>query len=156
MLSSLRNLSAPSAGIVSLVGIQNLGSGGALTAGVESLDFTQNLTTDLSPLSGLTGLTELALWGNSISDISALSGLTSLGHIGLEQNSITDISALRGLTSLTNIGLGFNADLTNIQPLLDNTGLGAGDDLNLRFTNVSCTDVAALEAKGVAVLSFCS
>ena len=178
MLSSLRNLSAPSASIVSLVGIQNLGSGGALTAGVESLDFTQNLITDLSPLSGLTDLTELALWGNSISDISALSGLTSLEilwlddntisdisalsgltslrHIGLERNSITDISALRGLTSLTSIGLGFNADLTNIQPLLDNTGLGAGDDLNLRFTNVSCTDVAALEAKGVAVLSFCS
>ena len=115
-----------------------------------------NSISDISALSGLTSLEILWLDDNTISDISALSGLTSLRHIGLEQNSITDISALRGLTSLTSIGLGFNADLTNIQPLLDNTGLGAGDDLNLRFTNVSCTDVAALEAKGVAVLSFCS
>jgi hypothetical protein len=39
--------------------------------------------------------------------------------------------------------------------LLDNTGLGAGDTVYLQFTNVSCTDVAALEAKGVTVLSDC-
>ena len=48
-----------------------------------------------------------------------------------------------------------NPDLKNIQPLLDNTGLGAGDFVELGSTNVSCTDVAALKAKGVDVSSGC-
>jgi len=46
-----------------------------------------------------------------------------------------------------------NPDLTDIQPLLDNTGLGAGDTVYLQATSVSCTDVAALQAKGVTVQS---
>ena len=45
-------------------------------------------------------------------------------------------------------------DLSNIQPLLDNTGLGAGDIVYLQSTNVSCTDVAALRAR-VRVQSDC-
>ena len=48
-----------------------------------------------------------------------------------------------------------NPDLTDIQPLLDNTGLGAGDEVLLAGTNVSCLDVALLEAKGVTVASGC-
>ncbi len=48
-----------------------------------------------------------------------------------------------------------NPDLTDIQPLLDNTGLGTGDSVLLMNTNVSCTDVATLEAKGVRVTSDC-
>ena len=74
---------------------------------------------------------------NSITDISALSGLTELG------------GPLRALT------LSSNPDLSNIQPLLDNTGLGAEDTVFLDKTNVSCADVAALEAKGVTVVSDC-
>ena len=65
-------------------------------------------------------------------------------------NSITDISPLSGLTSLTNLSLIGNS-ISDIQPLLDNTGLGAGDSVELGFTSVSCTDVAALRAKGVSV-----
>ena len=80
------------------------------------------------------------------------------GSVGLElahDNSITDISALSGLTSLAMLHLSGNPNLNNIQPLLDNTGLGAGDQVSLTDTNVSCTDVAALKAKGVTVLSGC-
>jgi internalin A len=106
-------------------------------------------------LSGLTSLTKLYLNNNSISDISALSGLTSLTYLNLYGNSISDISALSGLTSLTNLYL-YNNSISDIQPLLDNSGLGAGDTVNLWFTNVSCTDVAALQAKGVTVYSDCS
>ena len=62
---------------------------------------------------------------------------------------------LSGLTSLLNLHLHNNPNLTDIQPLLNNTGLGAGDIVNLRTTNVSCADVALLEAKGVAVGSDC-
>ena len=69
--------------------------------------------------------------------------------------SISDISALSGLTSLTALYLEDNPALSNIQPLLDNTGLGAGDLVRLEGTNVSCTDIAALRAK-VRVRSDCS
>ncbi len=100
--------------------------------------------TDITPLSGLTGLLYLSLGGNSISDISALSELTSLELLRLDDNSITDISAVSGLTSLRYLNLNRNPGLANIQPLLDNTGLGAGHTVFLSGTNVSCTGVAAL------------
>ena len=112
--------------------------------------------TDISALSGLTSLTHLNLDRNSIIDISALSGLTSLTNLDLLHNSITDISALSGLTSLTHLALSHNRDLSNIQALLDNAGLSAWSDrVGLRGTMVSCTDVAALQAKGVRVTSDC-
>ena len=100
--------------------------------------------TDITPLSGLTGLLYLSLGGNSITDISALSELTSLELLRLDDNSITDISAVSGLTSLRYLNLSRNPGLANIQPLLDNTGLGAGHTVFLSGTNVSCTGVAAL------------
>ena len=107
-------------------------------------------------MSGLTGLEILFLNGNAITDITALSGLTGLRSIWLNNTSITDISVLRGLTRLQYLKLDTNPDLSNIQPLLDNTGLGAGDQVFLGNTSVSCTDVAALQAKGVTVDSDCS
>jgi len=69
---------------------------------------------------------------------------------------------LSGLTNLKALSLGGNLNLTDNQPLLDNTGLGmmaAGqrraDSVGLFNTNVSCSDVALLEAKGVDVSSDC-
>ena len=155
--------------IGSLLGIQNLTSlqdlsllGNSLTdisplSGLKSLTrlvLVSDQITDISPLSGLTRLTDLHLNENSITDISALSELTSLTVLNLDNNSITDISALSGLTSLESIDLANNS-ITDIQPLLDNTGLGAGDGVSLWGTGVSCTDVAALKAKGVDVGSDC-
>ena len=89
-------------------------------------------------------------------DIGALSGLTNLTDLNIGSNSISDITAFGGLTNLSTLYLYYNASLSNIQPLLDNTGLGAGDEVYLTSTNVSCTDVALLEAKGVTVSSDCS
>ena len=114
-----------------------------------------NPITDISAVSGLTSLTFLRINNNSITDISALSGLTSLRFLYLNNNAITDVSALSGLTSLTDLRLSDNPDLSSIQPLLDNTGLGAGDRVTLGSTTVSCTDVALLEAKGVTLNSDC-
>ena len=84
---------------------------------------------------------------------SALSGLTSLEVLRLNDNSITDISALSGLTSLTELALDNNRNLRNIQPLLVSPGLGAGDEVDLRFTWVNCSDLDALRLKGVTMLS---
>jgi Leucine-rich repeat (LRR) protein len=114
-----------------------------------------NSISDLGPLSGLTSLSVLYLDGNSISDLSPLSGLTSLSVLSLGNNSISDLSALTGLTSLKVLWLNANPTLTDIQPLLDNPGLGAGDEVHLESTNVSCTDVVALRAKGVTVEADC-
>jgi Leucine-rich repeat (LRR) protein len=114
-----------------------------------------NTISDISALSGLASLTGVDLSGNTISDISAMSGLSSLEELWLLNNSITDISAVSGLTSLTVVALSVNSGLSDIQPLLDNPGLGAGDIAYLMQTNVTCTDVALLEAKGVDVNSDC-
>ena len=91
-------------------------------------------------------LLELAF--NSISDISPLNGLTSLASLDLGSNSITNVNPLRGLASLRFLFLPNNPDLTDIQALLGNTGLGAGDDVFISSTNVSCTDVALGDAPG--------
>ena len=120
------------------------------------LDARWSEITSLVGIQNLMSLTLLRLGSNfSISDIAALSGLTSLTELDLTSNSISDIGALSGLTSLTILDLTNNPNLSNIQPLLDNTGLGAGDQVLLRSTSVSCTDVAALQAKGVSVGSSC-
>jgi hypothetical protein len=74
----------------------------------------------------------------------------------LNNTGITDISALGGLTRLTFLQLDTNPDLSNIQPLLDNAELGRGHQVFLGNTSVSCTDVAALRAKGVTVDAECS
>ena len=146
-LSSLTSLSDLWLGGNSITDISALSGLTSLT----ELDLTSNSITDISVLSGLTSLSDLWLGDSSISDMSALSRLTSLTWLRLNNNSITDISALSGLTSLSSLRLDNNPDLTDIQPLLANTGLGTGDGVNLWNTNVSCTDVTALKAKGVTV-----
>ncbi len=121
-----------------------------------SLRLGDNSVTDISAVSDLTGLKYLSLGGNSITDISAVSGLTSLELLRLHDNSISDISAMSGLTSLTNLNLSRNPGLADIQPLLDNPALGAGNTVFLSGTNVSCTEVAALIGVYVVGIAPCS
>ena len=100
-------------------------------------------------------LTGLCVSGKRRSNIEALSGLTTLAVLNLFNSSIVDISALSGLTNLTNLFLRNNTNLMNIQPLLDNTGLGLGDVVDLKLTAVSCDDINALELNEVTVTSDC-
>ena len=78
-------------------------------------------------------------------------GLTSLRTIELTGTGVTDLRPLSGLTDILYIDLRYNSDLGNLQPLLDNPGIGAGDIVELRFTSVTCADQARLAAKGVEV-----
>ena len=121
----------------------------AIRAGL-SVDAQDDLTCGL-----ISGLTELDAQSADIVSLVGIQNLTSLTTLNLGNNSITDIGALSGLTSLRFLYLHDNTGLSNIQPLLDNTGLGAGGTVDLRTTDVSCTDVAALQAKGVTVQSDC-
>ena len=118
---------------------------------LRDLSIHTNSISDLSPLSGLTSLDELRLAGNPVTDLSPLSGLTSLRTLELTGTLVTDLRPLSGLTDILYIDLRFNSDLDNIQPLLDNPGIGAGDIVELRFTSVTCADQARLAAKGVEV-----
>lgn len=157
--------------------ITDLGPLSGLTA-LETLAIERNDLHDLTPLGGLSALRELyimdcglsnlsglgaleglsTLWAadNEISDIGALAGTRGLVNLQLERSSITDLSALGGLPDLYKLNLLGNLELSDIQPLLENPGLGAGDVVNLAATRVACEDVAALQAKGVQVSSRCS
>ena len=111
---------------------------------------TQDIS-DLTPLSELVSLIELRLAGNSFTDLSPLRGVTTLEYLELTGNDITDITPLSGLTNLIALDLRFNPNLTNIQALFENPGIGSDDIVELRHTNVSCSDQARLAEKGVEV-----
>jgi Leucine-rich repeat (LRR) protein len=106
-------------------------------------------------LTDLLSLVELDLSGNLISDISGFQELTALEVLELGGNDIVDIGPLADITSLRVLSLWGNQDLADIQPLLDNTGLGGGDTVDLSGTMVSCTSIQALRARGVVVFPSC-
>ena len=114
--------------------------------GLTTLDLRNNRQlSDISPLAGLTSLTELRLNLNWISDLSPLAGLTNLTTLSLQANRVTDITPLRHLTALEGLDLFGNRDqhgnsLTNIEPLRNLTSLKV-----LILVNNSITNVSALE-----------
>lgn len=174
---------SPLTGLTSLVDLRlggNLITDISPLSGLTNLTFLQlreNQISDISPVSGLASLTYLDISSNSIASIGAMTGLTSLESLNLYNNQIgetgglgdivsltslnlfanalTDVTSLSTLVGLTSLNLSSNPFLSDIQALLDNTGLGAGDTVQLSGTSVGCTDVQALEAKGVTVTSGC-
>ena len=130
------------------------------------------MISDISALSGLTNLERLWLYATSISDISALAGLTNLTFLVLWFTSISDISPLAGLTNLTFLSLSNNSDvllamgfltdsslnknsISDLSPLVANTGLGAGDTVEVEGNPLSDasiqTHIPALQSRGVTV-----
>lgn len=120
--------------------------------GLEILLLMGNEVSDLSPLSNLTNLRRLSLGSNMISDISILAELTRLTTLEAGNNEISDIDALAHLDRLEWVNLGFNnisniqviADMNrlvylnlsenqiaDIKPLVDNEGIGQGDEVDL-------------------------
>ena len=68
---------------------------------------------------------------------------------------ISDLGPLVNLTVLLFVDASDNPSIQNIQPLLDNPGVGSGDTVDLSGTGVSCPSIAQLKQKGVAVISDC-
>ena len=66
------------------------------------LDLTANRITDISPLAGLTHLTELNLSENPLvdADLSPLAGLPRLTKLNLSSTGISDLEPLAGLVNL--------------------------------------------------------
>jgi len=138
------------------------------------LELTGNNITDLSPLAGLSNLHQLHIGENPITDISPLASVPSLQQLFLHSTQVTDFSPLYGLEHLDDIHLAtlnltdisFVSSLTHLricklnsnlitQPLVDNTGLGAGNAVYLGGNALSRhaldVQIPALQARGVAV-----
>ena len=155
-LTNLTSLSLVNSSISEVAPLSNL-------TNLTFLSLVANPISDLSPLSNLTNLTSLWLFHCTITDLSPLSNLTSLRElqlgnsifpISIYNNSITDISALSGLTSLTTLGLEANS-ITDLAPLVENTGLGEGDRVFVNNNPLSATSInkyiPALQSRGVDV-----
>ena len=150
-LATLTTLVAPDAGIVDLTGLESatgltrlhLGPGTLVDAWANSNDVS-----NLSPLSGLTGLTWLNLAGNSVVDVSPLSGLTTLTYLNLQVNAISIVSSLSSLTGLTDLYVAFNpvADASSLSSL---TGLTVHDmPRPNRYPKLGSTLNSLVEASG--------
>ncbi|UCG54805.1 MAG: leucine-rich repeat domain-containing protein [Dehalococcoidia bacterium] len=90
-------------------------------------------------------------------DISALSPLTNLTELRLIGNKISDLSSLAPLTNLTGLELCRN-QISDIYPLIENSGLDAGDwvclednNLDLGESSENMENVRILEQRGVRV-----
>ena len=118
------------------------------------LRLRQNSVSDISALAGLTNLEVLYLGTNSISNISPLAGLTQLMRLEINNNSISDITPLAGLTNLTELAL-WNNSISDLSPLVANTGLGSGDYVGVNDNPLNAesinTHIPSLQSRGVTV-----
>jgi internalin A len=171
-LTELTALRASSSDIVDLSGLEYCASLTELNlwhCQISDITPLQNLTNltdlwlmghqinDISPLSNLTSLTLLCLRWNQISDISPIANLTSLTELQLGDNQVSDISTLSNLTSLTKLFLMGN-QINDITPLVENNGLGTGDEVRLEDNNLDLGEgsedmenIGVLEDRGVDV-----
>ena len=121
------------------------------------LTFLEARGTKIGDLTGLelaTNLSDLVLVGNGIVDIAVLSDLPNLTKLNLGNNSISDLSPLEGLTNLTELLLGSN-NISDISLLVENTGLGSGDTVDLWGNRLNYqsiyTHIPILQDRGVIV-----
>jgi len=110
---------------------------------------------DLSPLTSLVNLEVLELGGTAVGDLTHVGELPRITSLSLDGTRIFDLGPLLALAGLTRLDLRGNMQLTDIQPLLFHPTLGEGDGVRLEGTGVSCTDVAALQVRGVTVFTTC-
>ena len=123
-----------------------------------SLNLVNNKINQIPGPCSLFTLVALNLGGNQISDISALSSLSNLAVIILYDNQINDISPLASLFNLTRLDLNGNR-IDDISALLENDGLGAGDEIYLKDNNLDLSEgsedlanIKILENMGVRVI----
>lgn len=147
-LADLRTLRLYDGAVTSLDPLSDL-------KGLTTLRIGKNFISDISPLEGLTQLRDLGITDNDVSDLSPLEDLAELRVLRVYNNPISDIGVMRGLTELTELHIHDLPDLSDIQPLIENPGLGAGDRVILSRSGVSCADASALQATGVAVSEPC-
>jgi hypothetical protein len=153
-------------------------SGLEALANLETLRLRNNAIVSIAPLAGLTNLRVLDLGENDIVSVASLSNLTQLRELYLDENMIASANAVAGLVQLRILNLAENElnsaapfnNLTLLQqldlegngisdgtPLVNNSGLGAGDTINLLGNPLSqdtlCNVVLPLRNRGATVLA---
>ena len=101
---------------------------------LRAFDLANNDVSDLTPLQNLLDLEFLLLTDNPISDLTPLRNLTKLEFLTLGNNQVSDLSGLQPLTALEKLDLSGN-QLSDIDLLVQNEGLGEGDELVLNFND---------------------
>ena len=90
---------------------------------LEELGLGGNPIVDFTPLTELTNLTRLSLWGNGLSnnDLHHITGLTQLTKLDLRYNQISDITSLTKLVNLKKLQLERNpiSDTAPLHELLN-------------------------------------
>ena len=135
-MATLTRLDAPNSGIRDLTGLEFATSLTRLHLGIDKVEgryVNSNDISDLTPLAGLTNLTQLILTNTGVSDLTPLAGLTNLTWLSLGDNSIVDLTPLTGLTNLTWLSLGDNS-IVDLTPL---TGLTNLTELWLENNSIS-------------------
>ena len=121
---------------------------------LQTLRLDRNRIRSVTHLKVLTRLTELGLAHNEIVDLVPLWDLLELVTLHLDHNRIVDVAPLARLVKLRRLNLAFNR-IEDLSPLARNTGLGAGDTLDVRGNPLQLerTDnaVVALRERGVEV-----
>jgi hypothetical protein len=105
---------------------------------VEHLQQFSRTLSDLTPLSKLPNLREIALIDHNISDLSPLFGLKNLERLWLFGNPVTDLTPLSKLTNLKGLYLS-GTEISDLSPLSGLTKLR-----NLFLEDCQITDVSAL------------
>ena len=126
-MKRLRVLSMQNRGVSDLTGLQ------FATELRELWAHGSTLLADLSPVSGLTKLTDLGFDHSQVSDISPLAGLINLRHLGFRNTNVSDVSPLVGLINLTFLGFPQN-DVSDISAVRGLTNL---ETLRIEETLVS-------------------
>ena len=123
--------------------------------GMKKLDYLKIFNNQIGAITYLHGLTQLTYLGahdNQISDLTPLAGMTRLEYLGMFRNEIECIGPLSGLTALGQVAISGN-QISNLSPLLDNPGIGAGDQVNVKDNAIDCAEQApnidALRDRGV-------
>ena len=150
--------------VSSLSGLSNL----------ELLGLEDNQISDIKPLTNLIDLRILYLDSNQIQDISPLARLTMIGEVEEWRRMIGEVEVWRSFSRKkgeveewrgwfeerdgveVHLGLS-NNQISDTQPLVDNTGIGKGDGVDLSGNPLSGessnTLIPMLEGRGVMVLA---
>ena len=88
---------------------------------IETLVLSDNLITDLSPLTEMPCLSKLYLYGNPISDISPLHDIPTLTTLNIGNTMVTDLSPIAG-SNLQTLQM-YDAPISDYSPLLSMTQL---------------------------------
>lgn len=117
------------------------------------------------------GITELSCTGNTanrnnerdfvtrakFTSLEGIQHLINLVWLDFGNNNVSDLSPLENLTNLEGVYLKGNT-LSTLQPLIDNSGIGSGDEVDIRDNNLDLIEgsqdmieINILEGRGVNV-----